>query len=787
MPKPQPFLRLCEIHDRNSYKAVINSLGSSTTDENYKAELNECLKTIKNNKKEIKYFYKLIGKTENYGRLYAEGKCFQTMPSHLRGHFCNVNYVGLDISNAHPNLIRCLFKYYKIECKEIDEYCENKDEINKKYGTPRTFMNMICNCELYPIEKVVKKTEGSEFFKNVKSKVYEKLIYELIRDYPELYLLSTENKKIKNKKDKKDDNDNINGAFIANFLMTLENKIILACYNTLKKDYSIDSIIHDEILIKKTDNIDEICDKLKNIVKNTDFMGIPFDFDLNFKISKYSDYEPFKEALDDKKKEIEIANEGEPVKKTDSEIGQELALFFKDKIFKYSDDIYTYNSGVWKKNSDEVLKNWILGCGITRCDGDSNKDPTFICDETSHVQSFINQFKAFIMNNFTDDIEKFNMLNNQVGIIPFFNGYYDIINKEFLPYDDENSKPIYFTHKIMRVYRKIDDFEEIRRILLDIFDTEELMSEVMGYFARALAGHVEDKLWLNMVGERDSGKGMLNRLLLRGFCSFIGLFNSGDITLKKSFESTERKNGFLSAFCNSRLVICSEVPTDVKFDGTLIKTCASGGDDVRFRESHERLEISKIRALMCIMGQSIPQVEPRDALDNALICNMPCKFIVEKEPVEEDDNKAEDDEIKIKNGFIAKKADLSLKNRIMTDDKLVDSFVNYLFTFYENNIPKYKILRDSVKEVLADEEVENDPYKDVMKYILKKYDITNNVNDKIKRSDLNNEIKRSVFQTATSSKLITFMNANGIQSRLYGGTHYYRGLKLKEDDCSEFQ
>lgn len=781
MPKPKPDLLLCEIHDREEYKEVMRSLGESTTHEMYKKELAEVMKTIKKNEKKVKYFYKLIDSDgAKYGRLYAEGSCFQTMPSNYRGHFCHKNYIGLDISNAHPNLINGLFKHFKIDCKEIDDYCNNRDDVAQKYGVSKSFVNSICNFELFDIKNGIKDEDlkDDKFFHNIKSCVYEKLFPILTEKYPKLYAVSRDNKIKKNKQENnKDVEFNVKGSFIANFLMTLENKIIMACYETLKNDYSIDAIIHDELFIKKTEDTEVLCNKLRNIVKNTDFMGIPFDFELKFKVSKYEPYEAFvecvNEMMDDQRTVISDGEGG--VKKTDSEIAGELVEMFKNKIFKYSDDIYTYSDNVWKINSDDTLKGWILSCGITRIDGSDKRPPSFICDETTHLKAFYDQFRYRILNEFHDDIKKFNMLNNQIGVIPFLNGYYDIINKNFVRYTYD-TEPVYFTHKIMRNYNENNDFTEIRKIILDIFDTEELMDEVMSFFARAMAGHVEDKVWLNMVGERDSGKGVLHFLLVKAFGSFVGLFNSGDLALKKSLESAERKNGFLSNFCNSRVAICSEVPSgEFKFDGTIIKTCASGGDEVRFRESYGKIEVNRIKALMCIMGQSIPVAEPRDAMNNSLICNLPCKFVAKTDNAEEEEEKGKN--IKIFKGYITKVADPSLKTKINNSEKLIDSFIGFLFTFYKPKVPEYKMLREAVKDVLADDNVNSDPYEDIMKYIRDKYVITNNASDKIARSEFNKNIINHVFHTATTAKIVSFMTANGFQSRKIKGVYYYKGLR----------
>lgn len=770
MPRKEPDLRLYEIHNLNDYKNVVNSLGNSTTDMEYAKQLNEYRKDIKKNIKMVKYNYKLIGNNgEKYGRLYAESKCYQTMPSAIRGHFCNKYYVGLDISNAHPNLINGLFKYYKINCPEMDEYCKNRNSVIEKYGIEKSFVNSICNYELFDVSDKVKIED--DFFNKIKSRVYNDLYPKLTHDYADLFRVSIENKTNKNKKNKLDPKFNLKGAFIANFLMTLENKIIMSCYETLRYEYSIDAIIHDEILIKKTENMDNVCKKLTNIVKNTNFMGIPFDFHLDFKISKYHDYEPFCNLNMDIE-DVRDVDDYEEHEKTDTEIAREFLVLYKDKIFKYKNEIYCNDKNIWTNDYKTVFKKWIVSCSIVRKNGDIKRFimPSYICNESNRINNNVMQIELMVLNEFPDDTEKYKSLDNQKDVLPYMNGYYDFKEKKFVSYEG-STKKLYNTKVVMRNYKKPENVNRAKKMIEDMFNgNQKDIDEVMSYFARAISGHVEDKLWLNMLGERNSGKGILFDSLKKCFIDFIGTFNAQDIALRQTYESAERKNGFLSNFTNCRLVISQEIPPEIKFDGTLIKTCSSGGDEVRFRESYEKVNTKKIKALMCIFGQSLPKVEPADALENLLVYNMPCKFYLK---IPDDDG--------LKRGFEIKKADPQLKDIILNDETFADEFTEYLFSFYKNEVSNYENLKSSSQDITIDDNSE-DPYRCIMNFIKDNYDITNNKNDKIDRSEFNRKIVDGVFKTATTSKIVKFMNSNGFECCAVKGRYHYRGLKKKEDE-----
>lgn len=292
-------LELYEKHNKDEYKRVLSDLNvHNTTEKAYFEELSAVNKRIKKGTISVKYSYKLKGRNDNYGRLYADGCCYQTMKNSLRGHFCNKDYVGIDISNCHPRLLKDLFSFYKIECPELANYVNNRQSVVEQFDIDKSFVNSLCNNEIYIDKKFA--DSDAEYFKNIHTKLYTELLPKLEVDYPELVKLSADNKIKKNLKDNKERSWNIKGAFIANFLMTLENKIILECVDRIKKQFNgVDSIIHDEILVNKTEDIDSICAVLKNVCMNSQFLNIPFNFEILFKKNVYTDFEPFKKKSDE--------------------------------------------------------------------------------------------------------------------------------------------------------------------------------------------------------------------------------------------------------------------------------------------------------------------------------------------------------------------------------------------------------------------------------------------------------------------------------------------------------
>ena len=109
--------------------------------------------------------------------------------------------------------------------------------------------------------------------------------------------------------------------------------------------------------------------------------------------------------------------------------------------------------------------------------------------------------------------------------------------------------------------------------------------------ARTLAGHIEDKTWLLFVGERNSGKGVIQDGLISVFGDYIGTFNSENLISKPSIGEATKQNAWLCDLEFRRLVFGSELSIRLdnrgnhvnKLNGTLLKIIMSGGDKLTAR------------------------------------------------------------------------------------------------------------------------------------------------------------------------------------------------------------
>lgn len=433
--------QMSEIHDMDEYKNVIKSLDSSiTTEAMCKTELMIIKKNIKENRIKVKYEYKLVGESgEKYGRLYSA--CgYQVMPSVYRHHFARNSYIGLDLNNCHPNLLNCLFKFYSIDCPEMNDYCSSRNKVIDDLGVSKSFINMICNTEVFPTN-TIKEFKTLEFFSSVHSSVYDKLLIILKEREFFMYKAVVKNKKQKNIKLGLPESDNVDGAFIATYLMTLENKIIIAVKNFLEQEgYSVDAIVHDEILIKKDKIIDDVLlDRLNCVIKNSVIRGLPIDFELSFKKVKFQEYDLFERAkiranskVDDSKDDYIF--EDEPLEEDiiAMKIVEENRKFIK--VVNSDNDIWVKNNqnSLWAPLNQKLsyFNKLLQLCNLPI--RTTKSEIKLVKSATRLWPNLCKQMETYIISNFLIDSDFFKQLDNYVDYLPFTNCCWSFKENKFI-------------------------------------------------------------------------------------------------------------------------------------------------------------------------------------------------------------------------------------------------------------------------------------------------------------------------------------------------------------------
>jgi hypothetical protein len=168
------------------------------------------------------------------------------------------------------------------------------------------------------------------------------------------------------------------------------------------------------------------------------------------------------------------------------------------------------------------------------------------------------------------------------------NGYYDFTLRELLPYDDESYLHGFFD-KVKYEWSEILD-HNLKQIILDkcIYGVflETQGDYLMQALGRGAAGYVEDKLMYIILGNTNSGKGVLMTLLEKAFGKMVGTFNSG-VLAHKAVQDEAKGLSFMVGLKDKRFLIGSEASRSCIFDSQKINMMASGGDTITARQNNK--------------------------------------------------------------------------------------------------------------------------------------------------------------------------------------------------------
>lgn len=454
----------------------------------------------------------------------------------------------------------------------------------------------------------------------------------------------------------------------------------------------------------------------------------------------------------------------------DREVAIKVFEHNKKYIIKNQGIIYAYYDNTWSADTKKVFYQFFRRSEVSY-EISPKLPPKLIRSATRNWPNYLTQ-----LNLIVEDFQSVDLLNKEKDVLCFLDSYYDFKLGKFIDYKDSD-RVIYSTFKVNS--NKITDVKEenflkVRKAVLDVFDdNEELMDETMSFFARALSGHVEDKVSLFMIGERNSGKGFISETLFRSFSGVVGRPNSDELILRKSMESAERRFGFLSDFTEKLITFSNEFKNEEIMDGTLLKTIASGGDTVKYRKSYGLTQEKSITALSVWNTNKMPKIEPIDARENVLLLNMPCKFMKE---VPNDG---------IIRGYTIKQAK-DVKEEFV-DPEIQQACIKFILSFYKPTKPEYKLLTEANKEdfeVVADD---LDSGEGLGKAILDTIEFTSNhKDDRIKRSDLVKIIEKK-YCKANTKKITHFLKTykepkhDKAGETKVMGTRYWTGIRIIEE------
>ena len=707
-------------------------------------------KKIKKNTISVKYDFSKVIKDREYGRLYpTKGVSnYCCVNFNIRSYFAREYYKYIDLSCCHANILRDLAIHYKIKGDELIKYCSDRDYYLKEYGISKKTINEQCNNSvcyqkhtffinifniIYGKEGILKKSIETEYFKPLWDSI-------------------------------KDTEPNKEGKFIALMCQTYEARIIQRAINHLvDRKMPPNSYIYDGLLLKKEYNIDL---DILNEYLNFSYLEVPMtpvfkneDFEISKQFQDIFNREAVRDAPDD------LDSETEDIM-TDDEIADAILKEHKGEVINNRGTLYAYYKHFWNKDVAYVFEIWTSICNLNIV-----RNPKQKPRKVGSLTQYWEKYKRQMINKVSYYLPIVDYLDKSCGEITFTDGVYNLATKEFTRHEDYGVR--YSTLSVRREFpTDTSKIEEIKSIILDIFNgNEEKMTEFLNFLARSLGKHVTDKLALLLVGERNSGKGVLISLLEQSLAGVCGNLLSGDIISKKgSFESAERKNGCLAPVCNNLICFSQEIDPKGKFDGAIWRTLVSGGDEVSFRLSYSKLEVKNIQASVVFTSNVVISFDQANSSDTLLVCNMPCQY---REDIPDDNTYR---------GYTIKQANPKIKE-ILKEKNYIDAFTLFLFDYYVPDKPNYQILKEEARLISEIDDVV-DTSENLQMSIKDLYIICPNTQNSVPQTDVHRVLK-SISSTYTPAKIAGVLEAMGVKKVKGHKIRKYEGIAVKDGEPEE--
>tara|TARA_R100000426_G_scaffold21693_2_gene18656 strand:- start:1334 stop:3532 length:2199 start_codon:yes stop_codon:yes gene_type:complete len=587
--------------DFTNYNHICKTLGYECGDVyNYTMIKNYC-KIMKNNNYQADKDY-TYRDTNRELRLYVEGYGLQKMTAIFRNALVAGLYTDYDIVNSQPSIILYILKQNHCDTSMMYDYIIDRDrilnELMELYDIPR-----------WESKKLILKSINSPYIIN---KVNKKLVkknswFGKFNEYCMAIQKQLENRYdnlvsiLKNKKD-------YHGGKLMNYLYTkIESKILNIC----KEKYEVKVPIFDGFLSNQDIPIDEL-------IALTNQYGITW--------KKNEVKNEIMDLLESDGKETLFGLS--PIDIRDKILNG----YLLNKYFMEGGNRYMKVNGEWTDNKNRIkhnISNILKGYDIYV--GEEKKyKPVNTNSGITGIENEI--YKNPVINdNFTRDIYE----NTKYKLV-FGNGYYDFklgkyINQEIDSFVAINKELNFESNELVRqeiydlvlnpifsvaTHRK--DYEE-RLVLRDYF---------LYKMSRIMAGHIEDKNWVLMLGLRDSGKGVLMDFFSNCFEKYISTTDAGSFRFRSN--SGAKNNSWIIDFIHRRLCLVSEIPmenmTD-SIDGNMIKKFCSGGDEIEGRQNYMDERKFKIQSSLVICCNDLPKINPADALEKAIPIDMKTKFV----------------------------------------------------------------------------------------------------------------------------------------------------------------
>lgn len=684
---------LCEIVNIKKLKKIVNkwenydSLIVKNNDNDYDYNPKAlCQKYLASYSNVIKVKYnKSFKYPSKIGRWFCKnGVGIQSLPRIIRHTICDGLYIDLDFKNAHPVILEQLCKKNNIKCKLLSQYNNNRDkilnkiaiQINDTKDEAKRIILCALNGNKTNYHMIPKWDKIIEEFKN---------IHKSIATLPEFKTILKEVEDI--------ERNNINAKVCNRILCYIENECLQVLFALLdaKKffnieidsiNYKVGALIFDGLQAPLNPTTDAYCNTANFKILSaiiTEKTG--FDLEIVRK--------PFNEILEIPDIDEEDINEDFYVE-NDGDAAEYIVSKYKDFMVNCNNVKYVKYNNIWDCNEKivkGVVYNWIFNTTMKKQITSLtfhyyNRDKTFI---TKCLDIIMGNWAGFIPDN---PMFIKNMYLKSKEYLPFANGVYSLREKKLFNYEDIDIQFNQIIHRNFPEYDKKSLDILMEQIIIPILPNEEERKYFIYRLARALAGCYTDKKWFINKGSRNSGKGVITKLLQNAFTVFVGTFNSGSL-IKKKFENADdsKSLSWVVMLKDKRLIISQEIDEGAILSGRLIKGLASGGDSILGRVNYQDETEFVPQFTLMLQVNNFKGVEPIDAYESCEQFYCKSKFVEEKDLIQGQ-------------GFLKLKDD-NVKNLIESPE-IIDAFTIYILEHFLDYLEIPESVKISTADMIAD-------------------------------------------------------------------------------------
>ena len=303
--------------------------------------------------------------------------------------------------------------------------------------------------------------------------------------------------------------------------------------------------------------------------------------------------------------------------------------------------------------------------------------------------------------------------------------------------------------KIERDYIKVSDEDKsfVKNLLFEpVFNNN--VDEALLFFARALSGQVQDKVWSIILGSRDAGKGVIQDAIKTAFKGYIATINADTLIFDKNSGDAAKKLSWAFNFDKTRLAFSNEMKLDkgMKLDGNLIKKVCSGGDTIQLRKNHvDEKDIHTQTTLMLFCNDCL-QIDPVDTYEKLIPFSLKNRFV--DVPITEE---------LLKENPYYRKSDPDIREKVNNDERIINAVADLIISSFKPN----KVVLN--EEMINMVEAYNSEVS-ILDILNEDFEITRNEKDRLDNAIMKDYIKFSNINVSLP-KVTNLYMSKGVQNK----------------------